>query len=378
MRWCIVIAIATAAIASDAVAQRTTTSVDLGGANVRYGDSVTTSVMSVTPAFHARWDRATLSAVGSYSALTNDAWSMDGSVDASLYSRSAHGFVGELSGSGAGAMRSAGAGTGRWAGLTRAHYMTDVFGAYVGAGVGGANDGLAWHRVRQAEAGVWGRRAGWTMLTSWSPEIVDDTIHFADSQAAVRWEGERVEAGLTGGARSGSRFLTTGGTGRTWASASLVVRLTSHAAVAGSAGTYPVDLAEGFPGGRFASLAIRFATPHARTSNPRDSASGAARRDAETPRTVTAFQVQSAGSGRWTLRVRAPGARAVELNGDFTGWKPVALAAGTDGWWATTLAIAPGIYQTNVRVDGGPWLAPPGLVAVRDEFGGAFGVLTVR
>jgi hypothetical protein len=42
------------------------------------------------------------------------------------------------------------------------------------------------------------------------------------------------------------------------------------------------------------------------------------------------------------------------------------------------LPIAPGRYQTNARVDGGPWVAPPGLVAVHDEFGGVFGVLVVR
>jgi hypothetical protein len=377
MRRSMIVALATAVTASGAAAQRTTTSVDVGGASIRYGDSVSTSVMSLTPAFHARWDRATLSAAGSYASLANSAWSVDGSVDASLYSRSVRGFVGEVSASGGGATRSADASTGRWAGLTRAHYMTDAFGAYAGAGVGGANDGRAWRAVRQAEAGLWGRVAGWTLLASWSPETVDDTIYFADSRVAARWEGARVETGLSGGARSGSRFVRTGGSGRSWASASLVVRLTRYAAVVGSAGTYPVDLAEGFPGGRFASAGVRFATPRA-PSDRRSSAVSAPRRDGGTPRTVTAFQVEPAGAGRWTFRVQAPDVRGVEVNGDFSGWMPVTLVAGTDGWWTTTLAIPPGRYQTNVRVDSGRWLAPPGLVAVRDEFGGVYGVLTVR
>ena len=364
-------------LARDVVAQRTTTSIDIGGASIRYADSVNTSVVSITPAFRARWDRATVSAVGSYSALTNSEWSVDGSMDASLYSRSVHGFVGELSAAGGGASRSAEVSTGRWEGLTRAHYMTDNAGAYVGAGIGGANNGSAWRPVRQAEAGVWGQRAGWTLLASVSPQTVDDTIRFADSEAAARWEGDRVEVGFSGGVRSGSRFVTTGGTGRSWGSASLLVRLTSYVAVVGSAGTYPVDLAEGFPGGRFASVAIRFATPRAR-STARGDRAATATPESETPRTVTAFETEPAGSGRWTLRVRAPGVQSVEINADFTGWKPVTLVAGADGWWSTTLAIAPGTYQTNVRVDGGPWLAPPGLVAVRDEFGGVFGVLVVR
>src|SRR5512138_2685519 len=97
MRKLAFIAVATATIASDVAAQRSTVSVDVGGASIRYADSVTTSVMSLTPAFRARWDRATISAIGSYSSLANSAWSVDGSMDASVYSPSVHGFVGELS-----------------------------------------------------------------------------------------------------------------------------------------------------------------------------------------------------------------------------------------------------------------------------------------
>ena len=370
-----IVALAAATIASDAVAQRTTASIDIAGASLWYGDTVSTTAMSLSPAIYARWDRATLSGVGSYSSLTNSAWSVDGSVDASLYSRPVHGFVGELSASGGGARRSADVSTGRWAGLTRAHYMTDVFGAYVGVGAGGADDGRTWRSVRQAEAGLWGRLGAWTLLVTSSPQVVDDTIRFADSQAAARWEGDRVEAGLSGGVRSGNRFATTGGTNRSWGSVSVVVRLTRYAAIVGSAGTYPRDFAEGFAGARFASVGIRVATPRGPSA---DGVSSLRRRDSDTPRSVTAFQVESAGAGRWTLRVRAPGLHNVELTGDFTDWKPVTLSPAADGWWTTTLAIAPGTYQMNVRVDGGPWLVPPGLIAVRDEFGGVFGVLTVR
>ena len=377
MRRRTLLALATVAIAPNAMAQRTTTSVDVGGASIRYGDSVSTSVMSITPAFRARWDRASVSAIGSYSSLASSAWSIDGSMDASLYSPPAHGFVGELSASGGGATVSGNPGTGRWTGLTRAHYMTDAAGAYIGAGLGGANDGRAWRPVRQVEAGIWGRARGWTLLASYSPQTVDDTIRFADSQAAARWEGDRLEAGVSGGVRSGSRFVATGGTGRSWASASVLLRLTSYAAVVGTAGTYPVDLAEGFPGGRFASIGIRFATPHARIAS-RNEGAGAATRAAGSSPSVAAFQIQSVGGERWTLRVHAPNARSVDVNADFTAWKPVALSAAADGWWTTTLAIAPGTYQTNLRVDGGAWVAPPGLVAVRDEFGGVFGVLVVR
>ena len=370
----IIAVLASATLAEPVAAQRTTTSIDVGGASIRYADSVTTSVVSLSPAFHARWDRGTISAVGSFSSLANNTRSLDGSMDASLYTRSAHGFVGELTAAAGGATRPGDASTGRWSGLARAHLMTDGGGGYVGAGVGGANDGRTWRPVRQAEAGVWARRAGWTLLASVAPQIVDDTIRFADTEAAMRWERDRVEAGLSGGLRTGSGFVASAGAARNWASASLLVRLTSYAAVVGSAGTYPVDLAQGFPGGRFASVGLRFATPRPR----REARSDAPPRELETPRAVTAFALEPAGNGRWTIRLRAPEARSVEINADFTGWKPVALTAGADGAWTATFTIAPGTYQMNLRVDGGTWLAPPGLVAVRDEFGGVFGVLTVR
>jgi hypothetical protein len=75
--------------------------------------------------------------------------------------------------------------------------------------------------------------------------------------------------------------------------------------------------------------------------------------------------------------VHAPGAREVEIAGDFTDWKPVPLARGADGWWSVARALPPGVRQLAVRADGGAWLPPPGLAVTRDEFGEAVGILVV-
>jgi hypothetical protein len=32
----------------------------------------------------------------------------------------------------------------------------------------------------------------------------------------------------------------------------------------------------------------------------------------------------------------------------------------------------------NIRLDGGPWTVPPGLLAMLDEFGGSVGLLVVQ
>ena len=78
------------------------------------------------------------------------------------------------------------------------------------------------------------------------------------------------------------------------------------------------------------------------------------------------------------LRVNAPRAQLVEVTGDFTNWEPVPMLPTSGGWWAVTLPITPGKYQMNLRLDGGKWLVPPGLLSMADEFGGTVGLLIVE
>jgi len=42
------------------------------------------------------------------------------------------------------------------------------------------------------------------------------------------------------------------------------------------------------------------------------------------------------------------------------------------------LPIAPGKYEMNLRFDGGTWMVPPGLLGMKDEFGGSVGLLIVE
>jgi hypothetical protein len=90
-----------------------------------------------------------------------------------------------------------------------------------------------------------------------------------------------------------------------------------------------------------------------------------------------AISIADAGSSR-LVRVRAPLARMVELSGDFTGWRPMALEASIDGQWSLQLPIAPGTYRVSVRIDGGRWTAPPGTPRVADDFGGESGIVVVK
>jgi 1,4-alpha-glucan branching enzyme len=93
---------------------------------------------------------------------------------------------------------------------------------------------------------------------------------------------------------------------------------------------------------------------------------------------VTALEVRTLVGTQRVLRIYAPAARTVEITGDFTHWQAVQLTRGSDGWWSVTRAMAPGTYQMNLRIDGGRWLAPPGLLTTSDEFGGTIGILTIE
>jgi len=63
--------------------------------------------------------------------------------------------------------------------------------------------------------------------------------------------------------------------------------------------------------------------------------------------------------------------------GDFTAWQPSALVLDAGGWWSATLSIPAGVHRMNIRIDGGPWVVPPGVTSVDDEFSGVVGILAV-
>ena len=89
------------------------------------------------------------------------------------------------------------------------------------------------------------------------------------------------------------------------------------------------------------------------------------------------FIVQREAEGRYRLRVKIAGARMVELASDCTRWQPVVLTHAGDGEWDISLPVSAGSHLVNIRVDGGHWIAPPGLVVKTDDFAGVVGVFVV-
>jgi hypothetical protein len=375
-------ALVLAANSAAAPAQRVTSSVDIAGASLWYADSIRAMGSTISPALSVDWSRATIAASGTVSRLENDGVSAQGVVAPSLYTPSAGPLALELGGSFGGSTHRDGTHTGEMLATVRAHLMSASRGGWIGAGAGRTWDGAIWRGVRLGEAGAWLQNERTIALATASPIVVDDSIRYTDLQVAVRYKLNNLELGFTAGARSGQVASALGGTARTWGSASLTTWIHPNVAVVASAGSYPVDLTQGFPGGRFATVALRFAARHGVASErpltaSRASSAMAAGAEETKASGVTQITVQSAGGNRRVIRVRASAAQSVELNGDFTGWEPVQLGRQGDGWWSVTLPIEPGTYQMNVRVNGGVWIVPPGLTAVADEFGATVGILAI-
>jgi len=81
------------------------------------------------------------------------------------------------------------------------------------------------------------------------------------------------------------------------------------------------------------------------------------------------------------LELQAPGAKNVQLVGDFNDWGRSAApiqAERSDGRWIFRVALAPGSYQYSYLIDGKRWLPDPGAPGIiPDGFGGENSLLYV-
>lgn len=190
--------------------------------------------------------------------------------------------------------------------------------------------------------------------------------HYTDFNATIGWANNNVEleAGL------GRRFGKPVHQYTSWQLQGLYW-LTERLALVASAGRVPADVVSGLPTGNYALFSMRISwkdrVAASRISQPARNSSGS-----------RGFQARRAGGGSVALAVWAPSAQRVEVMGSFSDWQPVELLGGEPGWWGAEVPLAPGLYEINVRFDGGAWQVPAGLRAVDDGFGGRVGVFTVE
>lgn len=367
--------------------QTVTGSVDLTAANTHYGDTFSGKSFAVSPALHVDAPLAVFDMGGSYSTLAGS-WTGQANVGGSLFTPRIASLMGEIAGYAKGSANGDGTHTGSFSGMARAHLLNDLAGVWIGGGGGRVWDGALWRNLIQGEAGAWANIPHGTMTAFVSPSKLGDTIKYTDAQGTLSVLRDRIGIDLNAGFRTGSSLPIVGGDSKAWGSASGALWVTSTIAIVASGGTYPVNFGEGFPGGRFISAGIRIGRmPGAQSANDRalEKSNGAVPVSdvLPTPDGIPAtspqpmLQVTSKMPGRTALHVLLPSASSVEITGDFTNWEPVALSRNADGSWGTTLALQPGLYEMNIRIDGGPWLSPPGIPSKRDEFGQSVGVLII-
>jgi len=356
----------------EAGAQRVTSAVDLQTTRLQYADTVDATAAGISPSLRLDWDRAMLGAWGTYAQLGH-AWSADGSVGASLFTPSAGPLSAELASTLGGSTHQDGTRTGSAIALGRVHLDAARAGAWIGGGGGSTWDGRTWRALREGDFGAWLSNGPASLTITAEPTVVDDTIRYADLGAEASLRTGIFELGAVAGTRAGSRLPALASNPTTWGSVSATAWLFPRVALLASAGTYPVDYTQGFPGGKFASVGVRIALSRRTSETLAESPLGAAPASED----VTSFDIASGARGVRTFRVHAPGARTVEISGDFTQWQPRRLTPAGNGWYTIAMPIASGTYQMNMRVNAGPWLVPPSLTSVRDEFGASTGLLVL-
>lgn len=144
---------------------------------------------------------------------------------------------------------------------------------------------------------------------------------------------------------------------------SITYHVDQRLAIVAAGGRQQSDQVLGIPSGGFATLGVRFST----------------RSGAEPLRTGTTVGVSVVPrrGGTHLLRLEMPnGAGSIEIAGDFSGWEPITLSR-RGGAWETVLTIPSGSYRVAIRIDGGEWIAPPGLPQIADELGGIVGILII-
>lgn len=354
-------------------AQRLESALDAGGVAIQYADTLSGFAGTVTPHVFGDWGNRIADLSGTYSQFGSN-WSIQGTASGSLFSR-VGGFLGELSLFGGGSSHRDGSRTGELLANARLHLQRRSSELFAGVGGGTTSFGDETRTIVLGELGAETDLDNAVATFSITPVTMGDSIKYADSQLSFVMQRPLFDLSALVGGRVGDQLTSLGGTARVWGNVSVSRWLTSNFAVVASGGTYPIDPTQGYPGGRFVSLGLRIASAARRVSSPSIDVS-VSQSDSNTASVVKFLTERNAGVV--TFRIFAPSAQSVELTGDFTNWEPLAAAPVGEGWWTVARPLIIGKYQMNLRIDGGKWVVPPGLLAIVDEFGGNVGLLVIE
>ena len=402
------VAVAGAVMVARPVSAQLASAIDLSSFSSQSTTNDWRSQLAISP--FMRFDHPRLAVDGRWTAIGGDGHRLDGygAIEASYFSRTRAGLQLSVAGFGDRTLLDESLAVSRVGADARLSYRVGSAGAWLGREVSGDNKPTPGSPVPHYSAGAWrqwrsvivtlslssfgsreGARAATTRREVRPTPIgpltpVDsqrnfrslDTVTIVDSGSAGRPHDWRdAELGLHWSAGRvaldgvfGTRYAARSQPNETWGQIQSAVSLAPDLALIASTGVRPSSAAYGMARSRFVELGVRVA-PGAliRPRLPRG-----------VRPTAAAFQIDDADHGARRLRIRVPGARSVELAGDFTNGQPMALERGEADQWEITLAIPPGMHRVAIRIDGDTWTTPPGIAAVPDEFQGTVGVIVVR
>ncbi len=183
-------------------------------------------------------------------------------------------------------------------------------------------------------------------------------VGYVDALLSLHAEGDRASFDATAGAR---RDPDANHIIEPIASATLSLWSTDTRALVVSVARQLPDWVRGADAADAVSIGIRFMQPTPEAER--------------LARVVPVVQVADGTNGR-VLRVRATGARRIDVMGDFTDWQEVALTPHGE-LFERAIAVSAGTHRVLVRVDGGAWRPAANTPAVDDDFGGRAGLLVV-
>lgn len=292
----------------------------------------------------------------------------------------------------------------------RVHYMRQKGGVWLGAGVARPLRVSAVSNVNVNSGGVWTKLGATTLkgsVTSFfftklsSPDTIEERVpctaidasripaagessvstlqsntttgcryqsRLTDLEGSVQWEHRLLEVTLRGGQRFGNSFDVTPES-RQWGSGQIAFWVSSKVAAVAGGGREPAQPTRGLPARSFGSLGLMLAYwPIPRGVVPVESPASL----------VTAFELRPAGTAVQRVTARIGGVEAVEIMGDFSDWMPLPLIRRGRDQWELLVPMDPGVHHINLRIDGGKWIAPPGMPSMKDGFNGEVGVLVIK
>jgi hypothetical protein len=191
---------------------------------------------------------------------------------------------------------------------------------------------------------------------------------FGDLEGTLHWEWNTVEVTGQTGYRFGDSYDVTADS-RRWSSATATIWLNDRIAVVGGGGRQPALPLRGLPSRSYGMAGLELAYwPISKGAIP-----------VSLPHAilVKSFEMRPGATGTQKIVIHVGGVETVDVMGDFSDWSPLTLVRRGRDLWELSIPLSPGMHRINVRVDGGPWMAPPGIPTVHDSYSGDVGLMVV-